>query len=87
VLDEAAAGVALPRPRVPVLVIASDDDTDIPPATSQALAEAWSADFLATPGSHVDPLLGRQAPALARHVLAWHHRKVASGDSNVSNAP
>ena len=85
VLDEAARGVALPAPRVPVLIIASDADTDIPPAVSQALANAWSADLLAIPGSHVDPLLGRQAPALARDALAWFRRKRGSEGINVPN--
>lgn len=95
VLDEAAAGVALPPLRVPVLVIASDADTDIPPATSQALASAWGADFLATPGSHVDPLLGRHAAPLATQTLAWATRngvRFTSGTTgrrgpDVSNTP
>lgn len=85
VLNEAAAGVTLPPPRVPVLVIASQDDTDVPSAASQALARDWSADFLSVPGGHVDPLLGRQAPAVARDVLAWLHQKARPAGINVSN--
>ncbi|WP_043800263.1 hypothetical protein [Arenimonas malthae] len=70
-LAEARAGVALAKPRVPVLVIASDGDDDVPPATSAALAADWEATFRRVPGSHVGPLLGRQAPALAAEVLRW----------------
>lgn len=71
VLAEARAGVALARPRVPVLVIASDGDDDVPPAASAALAAQWGATLWPVPGSHVGPLLGRQAPALAAAVLPW----------------
>lgn len=71
VLAEARAGVALPPPRVPVLVIASDADDDVPPDVSAALAAAWGGTPWRVPGSHVGPLLGRQAPALAAAVLPW----------------
>ena len=54
-----------------VLVIASDGDDDVPPAASAALAANWEATFWRVPGSHVGPLLGRQAPALAASVLPW----------------
>lgn len=71
VLREARAGRPVPRPAVPVLVIASDGDTDVPPAASAALAADWGASLWRVPGGHVDPLLGRQAPALAEAVLGW----------------
>lgn len=70
-LAEARAGVRLEKPRVPVLVIASDADDDVPPASSAALAADWGATLWRVPGSHVGPLLGRQAPALAAAVLPW----------------
>ncbi|MBW8311712.1 MAG: alpha/beta fold hydrolase [Rhizobium sp.] len=71
VLAEARAGVVVARPCVPVLVIASDGDDDVPPASSAALAAEWGATLWPVPGSHVGPLLGRQAPALAAAVLPW----------------
>lgn len=71
VLAEARAGVAVATPRVPVLVIASEADDDVPPASSAALAAEWGTTLWRVPGSHVGPLLGRQAPALAASVLLW----------------
>lgn len=71
VLREARAGLAVARPAVPVLVIASKADDDVPPAASAALARDWGASLWRVPGGHVDPLLGRQAPALAEAVLGW----------------
>ena len=86
VLDAAAAGIALAVPRVPVLVIASEADADIPPAAAEALATDWAATLLRVPGGHVDPLLGRQAPSLASQTLAWLHHKMGSEHINVSNS-
>lgn len=74
VLDAAAAGVALPVPAIPVRVIASEADTDVPFETSRALATAWSASFHPVPGHHVDPLLGRTAPTLAAKAAKWGQR-------------
>lgn len=71
VLNQAQAGVVVPRPDVPVLVIASDSDGDVPPAASLALAREWNASAWQVPGSHAGPLLGRQAAALATRALAW----------------
>lgn len=71
VLREARAGWPVPRPAVPVLVIASETDADVPAAASAALAADWGASLWRVPGGHVDPLLGRQAPALAEAVLQW----------------
>jgi pimeloyl-ACP methyl ester carboxylesterase len=72
-LDEAIAGVELAQwPRCPVLVIASEADTDVPWQASQAVAAACRADFWLCPGaSHAGPLLGRAAAALAARALAW----------------
>lgn len=71
VLDEAAAGQPVARPGVPVLVIASTGDEDVPAAGTAALADAWGAAFWREPGGHVSPLLGRSAPALAARAVAW----------------
>jgi pimeloyl-ACP methyl ester carboxylesterase len=72
VLDEAGAGVAVNRPRCPLLVIASGVDDDVPDAVSAALAAGWQADLVRVPGaSHVGPLLGTSAAAVARQTLAW----------------
>lgn len=71
VLREARAGRALSRPGCPVLVIASGADEDVPAARSIALAQAWGATAWPVPGGHVDPLLGRQAAALAAATLDW----------------
>jgi pimeloyl-ACP methyl ester carboxylesterase len=79
VLAEARAGVALAKPRVPVLVIASEGDDDVPPASSAALAADWGATLWRVPGSHVGPLLGRQAPALAAAVFPWLNAAVGVG--------
>lgn len=71
VLRQAQAGVAVARPGVPVLVIASSDDEDVPVAGSLALAADWRATTWQVPGSHAGPLLGRDAAGLARRVLDW----------------
>lgn len=71
VLHEAHAGLAVEPPACPVLCIASAADADVPCATTRALASAWKADFVMVEGSHVGPLLGRNAAAVARQTLAW----------------
>lgn len=72
VLRALRAGQPVQKPSCPVLVIASDKDTDIPPEVSQRLAEFLSADFvLYREMSHVGPLLGTRANAVARHTLGW----------------
>lgn len=71
VLREAHAGFAIDPPRCPVLVLGSVSDDDVPVACSEALACRLGATFQRVPGSHVGPLLGRQASAVARQALAW----------------
>jgi pimeloyl-ACP methyl ester carboxylesterase len=75
VLRHAAAGVEVPPPACPTLVIASLDDTDVPAALSRSLAQAWQADWLEVDGGHVDPLLGRQAATLAAQAVDWLNRR------------
>ncbi len=80
VLNEVAAGIAIAAPSCPVLVMASERDTDIPPATSRALAVMLDADFLLLRDcSHVGALLGRGAPAAALRALAWLAARVGTG--------
>ena len=71
VMREAHAGLTLAPPRCPVLVLGSVSDDDVPLALSETLANRLGASFLRLPGSHVGPLLGRQAAAASRQVLAW----------------
>lgn len=83
VLDQAGAGVELAPPAVPVLLLVSDADLDVPPQASLDLAQAWGAPAWRVPGGHVDPLLGRDAPHLAHQTLAW--LQMGSENINVSN--
>jgi predicted alpha/beta hydrolase family esterase len=54
------------------LVLASEFDTDVPATASRALASALGADFRLLPAaSHVGPLLGRNAAAVAAASVAW----------------
>lgn len=63
---------ALPSARSPVLFIIGEDDRDCPPDAQLAWAEAWEAEARLYPSmSHVGPLLGTAAPAVASHVLDW----------------
>jgi pimeloyl-ACP methyl ester carboxylesterase len=72
VLRQARAGLALPSPAVPTLVVVSARDEDVPPPATRAMAAALGAELLETAcTSHVGPLLGRDAPALARRVARW----------------
>lgn len=72
VMEAAYAGVEVAVPAIPILCIASGEDTDVPCALTQALASHLQADLLTLPGvSHVGPLLGRDAAAVAAQVCAW----------------
>lgn len=72
VMNAAAAGISIAVPEGPVLVVVSAQDDDVPATTSKTLARALAADVLDCAGaSHVGPLLGRSAPAVAERVLAW----------------
>jgi pimeloyl-ACP methyl ester carboxylesterase len=72
VLNEARDGVVVEAPRCPTLFLASEADADIPPAAVRALAVRFSADFRSMPGaSHVGPLLGRNAAAVAAECSDW----------------
>lgn len=71
-LREARAGVAVRKPDCPVLLVASAQDDDVPPAVVAAMADAWGASRLQTSSTgHVGPLLGRHAAAIAGQAAAW----------------
>lgn len=72
VLRAAAIGVAAPPPRCPLLCIASREDGDVPPPLTAELAAAWGGTlWQADSPSHVGPLLGTGAAALALRVAQW----------------
>jgi pimeloyl-ACP methyl ester carboxylesterase len=72
VLREAHAGIEMAKPACPVLCLVSTQDEDVPPALTHALAYEWHADLMQAPSpSHVGPLLGRCAPAMAAQAAAW----------------
>jgi pimeloyl-ACP methyl ester carboxylesterase len=78
VLNEARDGIAVDAPRCPTLFLASEDDADLPPAAVRALAVRYSADFRSIPGaSHVGPLLGRSAAAVAAGCSDWLAERLA----------
>lgn len=72
VLRAAAAGIHVEITASPVLVLASERDADVQPATSRQLAERIGAELRIVRGaSHVGPLLGRAANTLADTVAVW----------------
>jgi pimeloyl-ACP methyl ester carboxylesterase len=72
VLRAAQRGIEVVAPGCPVLCIASGGDEDVPANLTVALAEAWNASLLRLPAaSHVGPLLGRDAAAVALQAAAW----------------
>jgi len=70
-LAETRQGIGLARPDCPMLVMLSRDDEDLSPQAGRRMAEAWGAEVIDCVGSHVAPLLGPQAPRLARIALDW----------------
>ena len=72
VLRAAAAGIQVEIPACPILVLASERDTDVPPARSRQVAEQLGAEFRLLPGAgHVGPLLGRCANHVAEAAAVW----------------
>lgn len=71
-LEQARLGIQVKLPHCPVLVMASQDDDDIPVVVSRALAMRCSGDFQLLPGAtHVGPLLGADAASVASHAVDW----------------
>ena len=72
VLREAHAGIEVEKPACPALLISSARDEDVPREIIFAMTEEWRSDRLETlASSHVGPLLGREAPSIARQAVAW----------------
>lgn len=72
VLNTLSAGLAVRKPRCPVLVALGEKDTDIPYATGLAIAEWAAADVLLYRGmSHVGPLMSTRAKEVAQAVTLW----------------
>jgi pimeloyl-ACP methyl ester carboxylesterase len=72
VLRAASQSIQLEKSDVPMLVLASEFDADVPPASSRALAAKSAADFrLLRAAGHVGPLLGRNAAAVATEAECW----------------
>lgn len=72
VMRAAALGMSVAAPDCATLILASELDTDVPPATSRAMAERIGAEFRLLPGaSHVGPLLGRTAADTAASAFDW----------------
>jgi alpha-beta hydrolase superfamily lysophospholipase len=79
VLREALAGVAALRPSVPTRVLISEGDRDIAPDVMLAFANAIGADVQRLHGlTHLQPLLGRAAGALAQQAVDWMNVQVAA---------
>lgn len=71
VLNAALAGLALAPPEAPCLLLASEDDQDVPVDTSAALALRLHASLLRLPGGHLAPLLGDRADEAALQAVGW----------------
>ncbi|WP_162250330.1 alpha/beta fold hydrolase [Pseudoxanthomonas sp. Root630] len=80
VLRDAQRGVAVVRPACPMVCVVSGHDEDVPPAVTRAMAGAWGAEVLQTvSGSHVGPLLGREAAGIAAQAVEWLNRAAKAG--------
>lgn len=81
VLEQARLGIAVEFPRCPVLVLASQNDDDVPVAVSRALATRCSGDFELLPdSSHVGPLLGIDAARIAGRAMDWLVARMIAGE-------
>jgi hypothetical protein len=79
VLREVYAGIKAAAPMRPTLFVLSSKDDDIPPSLSISIASAWRAEVMQTvASSHVGPLLGRAAPAIAGQTVAWLNGEMAA---------
>jgi pimeloyl-ACP methyl ester carboxylesterase len=72
VLREAIRGIAVGAVACPVLVLASENDTDVAPAASRALADTLNAEFRLLHGAgHLAPLMGNGASVIAQRAADW----------------
>ena len=78
VLAQARRGVVVDVPRCQTLVVASARDVDVPIDATRALARAFDASLIElADASHVGPLLGTDAAAIAADVVTWLNVKIA----------
>ena len=71
-MNAAMAGVDIIQPNCPVLVMASEQDKDVPFSVSKNLATSLNASFINLPeSSHVGPLLGKVAGRCALDSVAF----------------
>ena len=72
VMREAVRGVAIDAPSCPLLVLASECDVDVSPASGRAFAEMNAAEFRLLPKmNHLTPLFGRAAHTVAQAAADW----------------
>lgn len=72
VLRTARAGRSILKPDMPCLMVVSGKDADVPQQATQGLAAHWAMETLLLPeASHVGPLLGHDAAAVAMRVHHW----------------
>ncbi len=72
VMNAAMAGVTIVQPVCPVLLMASEQDKDVPFSASKTFASNLNASFINLPtSSHVGPLLGRTAMQCALQAVAF----------------
>ena len=72
VLGQIAKGVAVARPRVPVMCVIPDADETVPAADQRKLAVWARADVRTWSGmSHIGPLFSRRKDAVADSILTW----------------
>jgi dienelactone hydrolase len=82
VLNEARDGIAIEPPRCPLLIFASEADAEVPAAVSRALGARYAADVRTLAGaSHVGPLLGRGAAAVAAEAAQWIATRAGAADA------
>lgn len=72
VVNAAMQGIDVGKPACPVLVMASENDSDIPFCLMKEVAESLNAAFIKLPKtSHVGPLLGKNASQIALQAVAY----------------
>lgn len=79
VMNSIRAGISAEKPTCPVLVVIGKADTDVPPASSQALAKWAGADAFCYEGtSHIGPLFGFRRVEIASQVISWVKHRLHS---------
>ncbi|MEJ2061410.1 MAG: alpha/beta fold hydrolase [Gammaproteobacteria bacterium] len=79
VLNTAYAGVSVTPPSCPVLILNGERDRTVPWKIGETMARDLNAEFIRLPGaSHLGPLLGPQAQAVARTALEWLHARLTA---------